>query len=619
MKITKHITIFYLRKSSSFWKSISLSIILGLFCTTTIHPSSNNNHRINNLNNQLLSNPSEWIICGPTSWEDLKNYLPEAKIAGVSVSVMLLPPFQSTPVCTEGSYSEPFGNDYIRWAQEIASLSLRYSNLTQFGIYELRKNLDLGYLRQTYIDSVITAAKSINPRLQFISQNKIFYVDRDATGNGDGTSWTNAAKTPYGLVEANINAGDTVYISGGSDSTTYVRGTLDNLDNLMTGLVGSAGADIVITKGWEAGHNGDVYFTTPHTHTPDFSFALNNSSYVKVTGFYMTAATNPATDSSITVCHILNSDHITIDNCNIVGDGSGVGIRFANNSKLCTVNNCYIETPDIDNTVNQHGNTENIFVSGGDGGYTITNNTLISYANGTYPHIDQVQFAVSGSANLYQTVVANNFFYFAPTETGQGANQLFISESTGDRYLIYNNLFVNYPQSDYMTSIHFDTQEVTDHLSARIFNNTIVTGRLTTNSMIVGVMDTMVIKNNIIVHDSGTTAYINFDDIYDARTIYKDIDYNHYWSNNAVAANMVDVVSHAVSWGDWQALGYDTHSDTSTISFVSIWDSTALAYKLMTGSDGIDHGTDLSAFFTTDILGVTRPKGEAWDKGALEQ
>ena len=169
---------------------------------------------------QLLSNPSEWIICGPTSWQDLKNYLPEAKMNGISVSVMLLPPFQSTTICSQGSYSEPFGNDYIRWAQEIASLSLRYSNLTQFGIYELRENLNLGYLRHTYIDSVITAGKSLNPRLQFISPHRNFYVDRDATGNGNGTSWTNAAiNFPFKL--GFNRGGDTVYISGGTDSTTY--------------------------------------------------------------------------------------------------------------------------------------------------------------------------------------------------------------------------------------------------------------------------------------------------------------------------------------------------------------------------------------------------------------
>ncbi len=34
---------------------------------------------------------------------------------------------------------------------------------------------------------------------------------------------------------------------------------------------------------------------------------------------------------------------------------------------------------------------------------------------------------------------------------------------------------------------------------------------------------------------------------------------------------------------------------------------------------GTDTGADLSAFFTIDIRGISRPQGGAWDKGATEQ
>ena len=208
-----------------------------------------------NLNDQLLSNPTEWIICGPTSWEDLKTYLPEAKMAGISVSVMLLPPFQSTLVCTDGPYSEPFGNDYIRWAQEIATLSLRYSNLISYGIDDLRENINLGYLTQDYVNQIVTAGKSINPRLQFISPNKNFYVDRDATGNGDGTSWTNACTSIASVFTKAITAGDTIYVSGGTDSTTYID------DNTKDRIISKSFiSDVVIAPSWETGHNGEVYF-----------------------------------------------------------------------------------------------------------------------------------------------------------------------------------------------------------------------------------------------------------------------------------------------------------------------------------------------------------------------
>ena len=36
-------------------------------------------------------------------------------------------------------------------------------------------------------------------------------------------------------------------------------------------------------------------------------------------------------------------------------------------------------------------------------------------------------------------------------------------------------------------------------------------------------------------------------------------------------------------------------------------------------SPTVDQGTSLAPLFTTDILGVTRPQGKAWDIGAYER
>ena len=52
--------------------------------------------------------------------------------------------------------------------------------------------------------------------------------------------------------------------------------------------------------------------------------------------------------------------------------------------------------------------------------------------------------------------------------------------------------------------------------------------------------------------------------------------------------------------------------------FQDIWADSINAYKLVEGSAGIDEGTDLSAYFTTDINGVTRPVGAGWNLGAVE-
>ncbi|HSD63793.1 MAG TPA: hypothetical protein VLB50_08335, partial [Ignavibacteriaceae bacterium] len=79
-----------------------------------------------------------------------------------------------------------------------------------------------------------------------------YYVDRDANGNGNGTSWANAANTISALNWNNINGGDTVYVSGGTSSSVYDKDILTNAI-ITNGIV-------TITKGKDSGHNGRVIF-----------------------------------------------------------------------------------------------------------------------------------------------------------------------------------------------------------------------------------------------------------------------------------------------------------------------------------------------------------------------
>jgi hypothetical protein len=84
------------------------------------------------------------------------------------------------------------------------------------------------------------------------------------------------------------------------------------------------------------------------------------------------------------------------------------------------------------------------------------------------------------------------------------------------------------------------------------------------------------------------------------------------------------VVSHfsddggdtAIGLANWQKLGFDRHSVIATPAklFVNVSSSN---YQLKSGSPAIDAGTGL-ADVPTDILGVTRPQGVAWDIGAYE-
>ena len=82
-----------------------------------------------------------WKIDKANAWENLQSYLPEAKMAGTSVTVELLPPSECPPINPNGNYSEPYQLDFVTWAKKIAELSLRYSNLKGYGIKNLQENI----------------------------------------------------------------------------------------------------------------------------------------------------------------------------------------------------------------------------------------------------------------------------------------------------------------------------------------------------------------------------------------------------------------------------------------------------------------------------------------------
>ena len=111
---------------------------------------------------QLNANTYMWLI-GPSKndWNDLKDFLPKAKMAGISVWVYLAPPSEIPPI------REPYREDYISWAKAIARLSLRYSNLIGYVIDDFWYNVQVSNFTPSYIEDMINAGKTINQKLKF--------------------------------------------------------------------------------------------------------------------------------------------------------------------------------------------------------------------------------------------------------------------------------------------------------------------------------------------------------------------------------------------------------------------------------------------------------------------
>jgi hypothetical protein len=63
-------------------------------------------------------------------------------------------------------YSEPFRLDYVRWATEIAKLSLRETNLVAWSIDDFTHNQK--FFTPEYLGKMMKAAHDVNPRLAFV-------------------------------------------------------------------------------------------------------------------------------------------------------------------------------------------------------------------------------------------------------------------------------------------------------------------------------------------------------------------------------------------------------------------------------------------------------------------
>ncbi len=116
----------------------------------------------------LGANTYMWLVWHSTNdWEDLKVFLPKAKQAGITVWVYLVPHSETAAQDPRWPYSEPFRLDYIRWAEEIAKLSLLHPNLKGYVIDDFWENVRPDRFSPDYIHRMVAAGKAVNPRLKF--------------------------------------------------------------------------------------------------------------------------------------------------------------------------------------------------------------------------------------------------------------------------------------------------------------------------------------------------------------------------------------------------------------------------------------------------------------------
>ncbi len=117
---------------------------------------------------ELGANTYMWLIWHSRhDWDDLHEFLPLAEKAGIDVWVYLVPHSETALQDPRWPYSEPFRVDYVRWAEEIARLSLVHENLVGYVIDDFWANVRPGRFTPDYTRQMVQAGKAINPRLKF--------------------------------------------------------------------------------------------------------------------------------------------------------------------------------------------------------------------------------------------------------------------------------------------------------------------------------------------------------------------------------------------------------------------------------------------------------------------
>jgi hypothetical protein len=429
-----------------------------------------------------------------------------------------------------------------------------------------------------------------------------YYVSTASSGSASGNSWTN--KQVYtSFTWTKLAGGDTVYFDGGSDSITYSSYSINTPPRYTS--------TVVVAKGKDAGHNGKVIFQSP-SNSYGGSLILLHCYNMKFTGITINVG---YTDNLVKSRYVLLLEfckNITIDNSEIISNGMGYALWMAYDTS-CTISNNCIES--LRNSVNEQNDP--IYMNLGAGGHTFIGNRILGGGDSQYDHKDLFQAYQEGStSNPLLFTIANNIFIHCQTSPDSLCEGIYMTEMLLNRMLVYNNIITgvstaNFPFLYYGTSTY-------NTGSVKYYNNTFYGSGINDNGVQVGLIDTFYMKNNITFFNNSGGSWYSLGFIHGSSSsiTVKEIDYNQYYRANGSFS--ISDNGAGLSWTAWQSLGYDLHSSTSAVTFANKGGYSIADYKLVSGSAGIDAGTDLSKYFTTDIIGTTRPQGSAFDRGALE-
>jgi hypothetical protein len=403
-----------------------------------------------------------------------------------------------------------------------------------------------------------------------------WYVDNQATGNNDGTSWESAWQS-FATINWNlINGGDTIFISGGPSLKTYN-------EQLTINRSGTSGNPIVIKKGEDSGHNGTVLIDGDYTR---YGILSDGNSHLTIQ--------NIDCDRNTQCLRIRNGSHIIVENIR-ANLQRGKGIRFGYIS-YGLIKDCRITT-DVGSFNYQ---TDGIYLQYGNNN-VVNKNHIVINNNHASPHSDGIQ--------LYQETnptISNN--YIEQTGTIPEDNNGIWSSTCSGSYTIYNNII--YTPHFHTWANTFGYLEYATNASLRIYNNTFIGGS-SPNVLMIDDPDA-IIKNNIFVGNyAGRGVYLG-----NGLTNNGNLDHNLYGFLNSSGDIVYFSGQGNCNMSQLNSIGAEGSGiDRNNPLFENINNRD---FSLLSGSPAINAGVDLGSPFNRDKNGVARPQGNGWDLGAYE-
>jgi hypothetical protein len=470
----------------------------------------------------------------------------------------------------------------------------------------------------------------------FSARAATWYVDNTATGSNNGTSWANAWTSLSSAGNGgSVQAGDTVYISGGASgkSQTYNFGL-----STWTPASGTPSSYVTYQIGQDSNHNGMAWFETTSTH-----WIPSSAEYYNFTG----QCTNDGRwNSNSITCYTNNTlCHFNLNNTIALMQGSGAWIGqhfayFVRTNDYTWADNIFegMTACQYDHFIDYMtdpapgDDNGNIFSGGTTTGGGLGNNSIhdaICYL----PHVPTSSGSglncgcdlINGSGDGFSLYNCRCYGYNDPNFVGYCPNhQDFFQWLSGTNVEVYNN----YIQDMGNYAIYVDMFAGFLHLY--IYNNIIAiedpnynTGNL--QAIAIGgdisggdqpdPIGDCVVNNNIIA-DYGINAGItvHYDDCCLTQagqiTVANNININSTSPNQIVVGTNINNVSLTLTSGSSNFISY-TSLQSSNANFNLVSPDTTL----------IKAGTNLTVNAPNnmiDVNGVTRPVSGAWDVGPYE-